>query len=139
MRYKRHFLIVEDDDAVMVQILEQLAEAFGRCSHLECTSSPSIACESLAYTEFDAILLDLSLTNHRGKTVVTAIRSHAPETPLFLLLDQDYQLQEIESLLEEPNGCLFKHELRERAWLRRLYATVARRNPVAMHWHNQAL
>ena len=139
MRYKRHFLIVEDDDAVMLQILEQLAQAFGGCSHLECTSSPSIACESLAYTEFDAILLDLALTNHRGDKVVTAIRSCAPETPLFVLLDQSYQLQEIESLLEEPNGCLFKHELRERAWLRRLYATVARRSPVAMHWHDQAV
>jgi CheY-like chemotaxis protein len=128
MLYKRHFLIVEDDDAVMLLLLEQLAQAFGGRSHLECTSSPSIACESLTYTEFDAILFDFSLANHRKNPVVAAIRSRAPHTPLFLLLDKGYPLQEIEPFLGDPSGCLFKHELKEGAWLGRLGAAVARRN-----------
>ncbi len=128
MLYKRHFLIVEDDDAVMLLLLEQLAHAFGRRSHLECTSSPSIACESLAYTEFDAILFDFSLANHRTNTVVTTIRSRAPRTPLFLLLDKGCPLQEVEPFLVKPSGCFFKHELKERAWLGRFCAAVARRN-----------
>lgn len=128
MLYKRHFLIVEDDDAVMLLLLKQLAQAFGERSHLECTSSPSIACESLTYTQFDAILFDFSLANHRTNTIVTTIRTRAPRTPLFLLLDKGYPLQEIEPLLGESSGCLFKHELKERAWLGRLCAAVARRN-----------
>jgi CheY-like chemotaxis protein len=128
MLCKRHFLIVEDDDAVMLLLLEQLVQEFGGRSHVECTSSPSIACESLTYTEFDAILFDFSLADRQTNMVVTAIRARAPRTPLFLLLDKGCPLQEIEPLLGEPSGCLFKHELKGRAWLGRLCSAVSRRN-----------
>lgn len=130
MRCKLHFLIVEDDDVVTMLILEQLTQVFGGYSHLECTSSPSIACESLTHGEFDAILFDLSLVNQGGNTIVTTIRSRAPYTPLFLLVEKCHQLQGIGSLLEGTSGCLFKHELRERTWLKRLCAAVAHRNAV---------
>jgi CheY-like chemotaxis protein len=127
MLCKLHVLVVEQDDAVMQLILEQLADEFGVCIHLECTSSASIAYESLADTEFDAILFDLSLANHGGNTAVAAIRSLAADTPLFLLLERGYELQQTESPGTSAADCLFKDELRQRAWLRRLYAAMAHR------------
>lgn len=133
-------LVVEESDAVMELVIERLVQTFGGCSRLECTSKPSIACESLADTKFDAILLDASLANHRnhsGKTALASIRSGAPDTPLFLLLDRNHQLQETESLTGGADGCLFKNELREQTWLRRLYGVVIHRRTAALiPWNN---
>jgi CheY-like chemotaxis protein len=127
MLCKLHVLVVEPDDAVMQLILEQLADEFGVCIYLECTSSVSIAYESLADTEFDAILFDLSLENHGGNTAIAAIRSFAPDTPLFLLLERGYELHQTELPGSNVVGCLFKDELGQRGWLKRLYTAMAHR------------
>jgi CheY-like chemotaxis protein len=127
MLCKLHVLVVEADDAVMQLILEQLADEFGVSVHLECTGNVSIAYESLTDTQFDAILFDLSLANHGGNTAIAVIRSLAPDTPLFLLLERGYELRQTESPGFNVADCLFKDELSQRAWLRRLYAAMAHR------------
>lgn len=127
MLYEPCILVIENDDAAIQLILRQLIGAFGIDVKLECTSDLGIARESLAETKFDAIFMALSLANHNSCSVVPMIQSLAPDTPLFLLLDKSYQVQEVELSRLGPGGYLFRHELGERDWANRLYAATMNR------------
>lgn len=115
---KPQLLIIGNEDRVVDIIFEQLVKAFDSCV-LEFTSALSIACNSLADVGFDAILLDLAVANHGAKAAVGAIRSLAPQTPLFLLLDRRCGLQKCEPDWLQPGGCLFKDELKQGIWVER--------------------
>lgn len=113
-------LIVGNEDGLMELIQEQLVKAMGRCV-LEFTSALSIACNSLAQTTFDAVLLDLSVANHGQTRALAAIRSVAPKTPVFVLLDRNREFREVDSRGPAARGYLFKDELRHGSWISRLY------------------
>lgn len=115
---KPQLLIIGNDDGIMELIFGQLVKAFGPCV-LEFTSALSIARNRLADTTFDAILLDPSVANHGKDMAIAAVRSLAPETPLFLLLDRRYASQETEPYDFGPGGCLFKEELNQGIWVER--------------------
>lgn len=116
MQYKPHIMIIGNDEDVMELIVEQLKKAFRSCV-LECTSALSIACNSLANTTFDVILLDLSVANHGKDAAVATIRSVARETPLFLLLDKRCGSPEAEPHGLGTGGFLFKGELKQETWV----------------------
>jgi DNA-binding NarL/FixJ family response regulator len=122
-----YILVIENDDATIQLILRQLMETFGEAIRLECTSALAIACESLSDTKFDAIFLDLSVANNSNCTVVPMLYSLAPNTPIFLLLDKGYQVQEVELSRLGPGGYLFKRELGKPDWANRLGAAMLNR------------
>lgn len=113
---KPQLLIIGNDDEVMDLVFQQLAEALGSCV-LEFTSALSIACNSLADTRFDAIVLDPSVANHGTRSAIAVIRSVAPETPLLLLLDRRCLSREIEPRGGELGGSVFKDELKQGLWV----------------------
>lgn len=129
MAWSLRILVVEDDPKLVSLIAQELADALGPCTHLEFTSKLSIACESLADMEFDAIIVDLRLANGltSATATVSAIRARAPKTPLFVLLERGSELQGIESIEMGATGCLFKHELESRVWLRKVCGAIERR------------
>jgi len=122
-------MVVEHDPNVVSLIAEELADTLGPCTHLECTTKLSIACESLADSEFDAIIVDLGLENGltSATAVVNAIRTCAPKTPFFVLLERGHELQGMESLNAGADGCLLRDELESRVWLRKVCGAVERR------------
>lgn len=129
---KPQLLIIGNDDEVMDLIFEQLVKAFGECI-LQFTSALSIACNSLADTSFDAILLDPLVANHGKEMAIAAIRCVAPETPVFLLLDRRRASLETEAHGLGPGGCLFKDELKQGIWVEReierwIYSKTLERN-----------
>jgi DNA-binding NarL/FixJ family response regulator len=130
MLCKLHVLIVGDDDEVTQPILNQLMDAFGVRVHLECASALTIARESLADTDFDAILLDSSLANQKSSSTLATLQSLAPNTPLFLLTDSEHPPNEIASAGLGNGGCLLKQELQHGTWLKPLYAAMANRPAV---------
>ncbi|HEV2618293.1 MAG TPA: hypothetical protein VGU63_16970 [Candidatus Acidoferrales bacterium] len=110
-------LLIENDAGVSPLIAEGLKQKFGCGAYLQCTSKLSSVWQSLADDEFAAILVDLSIANGFGNVLIPTIRSLAPETPLFALLDQGGESQGQEALRRGVDGCFFKHELHSRAWL----------------------
>lgn len=131
-------MVVEHDPKVVSLIAEELADTLGPSTYLECTTKLSIACESLTGSQFDATIVDLDLVNGvNGLTsataLVNAIRTCAPRTPLFVLLEQGRELQGIESVQAGANGCLLKHELESRVWLRKICGAVERRRLPWIH------
>ena len=84
-------LLVEDNpgDARLVEILlsEVAAPRFG-ITHAERLDE---AIEHLSDTEFDVILLDLSLPDSGGLETLSRTREAAPRTPLVVLSGQDDQ------------------------------------------------
>jgi DNA-binding NarL/FixJ family response regulator len=127
MLCKLHILIVGGHDEVTQLIHDQLMGTFGAFLHLECASALPTACESLTDTDFDAIFFDLSLAKQNRDFALTALRSLAPNTPLFLLLDKDLPLHEIGSAEIGSGGCLLKEHLQQGAWLDPLSTAMANR------------
>ncbi|MFZ0211079.1 MAG: response regulator [Candidatus Acidiferrales bacterium] len=122
-----NILLIEDNPVLVKLIAEELRRELGCWTYLECASKLSIAYESLADGEFDAILADLSITNGSGSSFISILRSFAPETPLFALLDDGHEVLGMEAVRMGANGCLFKHELNDRAWLARVCKSIERR------------
>ena len=82
-------LLIEDNpgDARLVQ--EMLAEVRGRKFRIQCADSLMQALNTLAQSEFDVALMDLSLPDSQGTQTFTAIHSHTPDLPVVVLTGLD--------------------------------------------------
>ena len=82
-------LLIEDDpgDAYLLQTLLSSAEAVS--FHLVCANHLQAGLDNLSHTQFDMILLDLSLPDSRGLETIDKVRTHDPDVPIVVLTGLD--------------------------------------------------
>lgn len=122
-----NILLIEDDPAIVKLITEELRLELGSWTYLECASRLSAACESLVAGEFDAIVADLSVSNGSMSALTSTLRSFAPETPLFVILDEAQEDLARDAGKMGVDACFFKHEIHNRNWLERVSKSVEHR------------
>jgi signal transduction histidine kinase len=121
-------LLVEDNPADSELVLAHLAYAIGHAFRVVHVNSLAAATEALAASSFDAVLLDLSLSDGHGLDTLATIRDAAPETAVVVLTGLDNEEMAFKAVKEGAQDYLVKGRF-SADWLVRavLYAVERRR------------
>ena len=101
-------LLVEDNpiDARMFQ--EMIRESSAGRFHLELADRLDTGLACLSQTQFDVVLLDLSLPDARGLETVTSVHAHAPKVPIVVLTSLDDEATATKALRTGAQDYLIK-------------------------------
>lgn len=124
-----HFLrilLVEDNPGDALLVAEMLSEAETDAFRVERADSLLAALDLLAERDFDVILLDLNLPDSNGMDTFSAMRSHAPETPVVLLTGNDDDALAIAAVEAGAQDYLVKDGLDEEVLAKALRYAVVR-------------
>lgn len=104
-------LLLEDNEAdacIVVEILQQADDQVWQITHAQ---SLSAALELLSLTQFEVVLLNLSLPDSQGLDTLIQVRQTAPNLPIIVLTDIDDQQISLQALSNGAQDFLVKEEI----------------------------
>lgn len=118
-------LLIEDDLAFTALILAYLSE-FPNIK-LDSTSTLTSGLEHVRTKSYDAILLDLNLSDSRGVVTLKAVREHAPRTPIVVLTSTDEDDLAIQLLQNGAEEYVVKSSVRLNKLVRVIKVAIERK------------
>ncbi len=119
-------LLIEDNPGDVRLIQEMLVEAKHTAFNLECVDRLSDGLARLNETEFDAVLLDLSLPDSSGLDTFVTFHSAAEELPVVILSGLNDETTAVECVNAGAQDYLIKDEVNSHLLIRSLRYAVAR-------------
>ena len=104
-------LLLEDNEADACFVMEMLQKADDQLWQITHVSSLSKALELLSQTQFEVVLLDLSLPDSQGLDTLIRVREVAPNLPIIVLTDIDDQQISLQALGHGAQDYLIKGKI----------------------------
>lgn len=119
-------LLIEDNPGDVRLIQEMLVEAKPTAFNLACVDRLSDGLARLSETEFDVVLLDLSLPDSSGLDTFVTLHSAAEELPVVILSGLNDETTAVECVNAGAQDYLIKDEVNSHLLIRSLRYAVAR-------------
>jgi PAS domain S-box-containing protein len=104
-------LLLEDNEADACFVMEMLQKANDPLWQITRAQSLSTALELLTQTQFEVVLLDLSLPDSQGLDTLIQVREVAPNLPIIVLTELDDQQISLQALSHGAQDYLVKGEI----------------------------
>jgi signal transduction histidine kinase len=143
-----HVLLVEDNPADAVLVCERLTEVPGLTCRMHHVNRLHEALRCLQATDFDVVLLDLSLPDTQGLETVRRLKAASVEAPLVVLTgldDEEIALQAVREgaqdylLKSHTDGYGLARTMRHAIERQRIETALARKNHELAEARDQAL
>ena len=126
-----HILLIEDSETDRTLIERLLQKAFGEGCQISHNSSLSAALGRIASTNFDAVLLDLTLPDSSGPGACDQIRDTSRETPVIVLTGVDDEEVALQTLTRGAQEFLVKGRTDARMLARAVRYAIERKRSEA--------
>ena len=104
-------LLVEDNPGDARLIQEMLAEIRSVPIDVKCAERLNIALNLIEQSEFDVVLLDLTLPDSRGLETCITLRSEAPHIPIIILTGLDDEALALKAVRNGAQDYLVKGQV----------------------------
>jgi signal transduction histidine kinase len=121
-------ILLVEDNAVEAELLAEILADTGEPFDVTRAASMADAQHRLAQTEFDAVLLDLSLPDSRGLETVERIQAVAPRAPIVVLTGLDDEALGAEAIRKGAQDYLIKGHAEPRLLVRAIRYAVQRKH-----------
>ncbi len=119
-------LMVEDQRFDAMLLRKQLAAPAVGCVHVDHAETLAGAFEALGQCAYDAVLLDLGLSDSQGLSAVQALRQRFPETVIIVLTGRDDEQLGVDAMASGAQDMLVKGSFDTDALARSLHYAIER-------------
>ncbi len=123
-----NILLIEDDHQDALLIRELLSEDRHNSFYVDHADRISHGIESVKQSEYDAILLDLFLSDSQGIDSLKKIVTVAPDVPVVITTGADDEYTAFKALREGAQDYLVKHDLNATVLCKALLFAIERRD-----------
>ncbi len=116
----------EQSQRIRNPISSETSSPFEHTVVLERVRRLSDALEMVSRTRFDAIVLDLQLSDSQGIKTLRRLMLHGPRAPVVVITEDTDPQMAIDALAEGAEDLVYRSDLKRHRLLRTLYCSVAR-------------